>query len=58
MPFRFRGGEAGKTEAKRRHEGTGTLLLPAEATEIPVGTRGHFTSKHCWDGLMDFFFLF
>lgn len=38
MPFRFRGGEAGKTEAKGRHEGTGTLLLPAETTEIPVGT--------------------
>lgn len=44
MPFRFRGGEAGKTEAKGRHEGTGTLLLPAEATEIPVGTPDHFTN--------------
>lgn len=56
MPFSFRRGEAGKIEAKERHEAIGTLILPAEATEIPAGTQDCFTSEHCGNGLMDSFF--
>lgn len=52
------GGEAGKTEAKERREAVGTLIPPAEATDIPVDTQDCFTSKHCCNGLMDFFFPF
>lgn len=58
MPFRLRRGEAGKTEAKERHEAIAALILPAEATKIPVGTQDRSTSKHGWNGLMDIFFSF
>jgi len=52
-------GLSGEKQVKQRlRKGVATLFLPAEATGIPVGTQDGFTSKHCWNGLMDIFLLF
>lgn len=51
------GSEGEKQVKQRLRKGIATLIPPAEATEIPLGTQDHFTSKHCWNEIMDFFFF-
>ena len=50
------GSEGEKQTKQRLRKGIATLILPAEATKIPVGSQDHFTSQHCWNGLMNIFF--